>query len=591
MKLRRRMLLVAGLLTVVACTPNVPYRFKGYEDEPDLERYRNRKDIRPSRQSCWVGVQDGELVHQGPPCEEPRPPREAGGAALGAGWRYHLSVIEFDDLGDFWLRAQLEREFQCLLFAVAAEEPAWLTDWRKEFCAGDTVAPAPDGKGKRSAIVTLFIHGWKHNASPKNESTGNLASFHDVLRRMAQGELARAGRCIQAGGKGGCEARPREVIGVYIGWRGKSFARIPLLQEFTIFNRRAAAERVARVAVSHTIHRVVNWTKESNRESRAILVGHSLGGVILENVLTRTATVERDWSDALEERPASQGGGTATRQPLPVDLAFLINPANEAILAEQTIDVLGPPTPRVVAKSRENGHQVEVPIIVSIASPGDKAVRFYFPISQRLKAFFGLRKFKPGQRFLFTHTPGFSGDDLLLSHEFSSEDASGQNTTSLHSITPPPTVTVRKGPCVQPDSVQGAGRRKEIHRERLEQLDRSLETVAALPEGAAVSDVDCIESISYHQAARVKSRDYTKPDAEQDSARDATDSEPKVWTIRRRTDTLNISPYWVMSVNTDIIGTHTDIFNPRVIALISAMVSLKQGIFDDPPSRAAGTDG
>lgn len=76
-------------------------------------------------------------------------------------------------------------------------------------------------------------------------------------------------------------------------------------------------------------------------------------------------------------------------------------------------------------------------------------------------------------------------------------------------------------------------------------------------------DLHCIEQINY------------------------TDRGNRHWVIRRNKDTLNVSSYWVLRVDKNLIKDHSDIFNEGVLDLISTMISLKQGIFteggcDDP---------
>ena len=70
---------------------------------------------------------------------------------------YTLSFIEFDDFGEFYSRCQLDNAGNAISQAKAAAKPA-------------------------PAIVAIFVHGWKNNASDR---TGNVWGFRDALRDIA----------------------------------------------------------------------------------------------------------------------------------------------------------------------------------------------------------------------------------------------------------------------------------------------------------------------------------------------------------------------------------------------------------------------
>ncbi len=546
-------------LSVTACVPLAQYRLPVAEYRLLQEELaageavpKKRRRMRPALVTCPATIADhGKLFTPQQrgclPTSDFSKDRAANGEPKP--WRYHLAVVEFDDQGEFWNRDQLDLDLQCLLYQLTGEKDVE----RNKICQKLVIPTAPDNLGIRPAIVMVYVHGWKHNASPRNEDRGgNLSSFHDVLARTASAETQRAKICQNSKENGRCEIARREVVGIYLGWRGKSFVGIPLLQEFTIFNRRQAAERVGRVAASHAIHRIGNWTKDFNENSLSVLVGHSLGAVILENILTRSLTAE---SDELQEL-------------LPADLAILINSANEAILAQQVVDTLGPPAPRAI----DAWKQMEIPLIVSLASPGDKAVRYYFPLSQKFKTLF--KHFRdPEQRFLYTHTPGFSKLPSLVSHKVTDHHEGPPFELPVWSTAPLPTVHLAKTACSPPTAadVESAAttsrkklftRHEKFYKDRLQSLEERVsdETTEDVPR--------CIEHINY------------------------TDQSGQNWIIERSKDTLNLSPYWVMTVDHKIVRKHTDIFNDEVVALIGTLINLKRlrVRIDDPTTVAQGLD-
>ena len=79
---------------------------------------------------------------------------------------YTLTYLEFDDFGEMWSPAQLRAILQEI--EKANEHPS-------------------------GANVVLFIHGWHHNASPKDEKAekGNIRGFKALLDFAARTSRSR----------------------------------------------------------------------------------------------------------------------------------------------------------------------------------------------------------------------------------------------------------------------------------------------------------------------------------------------------------------------------------------------------------------
>ena len=204
---------------------------------------------------------------------------------------YLLGFIELDDQGQLFDRAQM----QAVLGAISTEV-------------------APDSQ---DFLMVVFVHGWKHNAAPGDD---NIATFRRVLVGLSKTEQAVS---VATG------ARPRKVIGVYIGWRGASITAWGL-KEATFWDRKNTAHKVGHGDVTEVLNRLdlIRQTKDSmdggQSESRLVIVGHSFGGAvvfaavsqILEERFVRTVGPSGVTSDA---------GGFG-------NLVVLINPAFELII-------------------------------------------------------------------------------------------------------------------------------------------------------------------------------------------------------------------------------------------------------------------
>jgi pimeloyl-ACP methyl ester carboxylesterase len=306
-----------------------------------------------------------------------------------------LAIIEFDDQGEFWQRKQLDATLRLI-----------------------HERSRPD----QEALVILFVHGWQNDASPRNERRGNLASFNEVLLDIAAEQVEQCKEEI-------ARLCGRPVVGVYLAWRGDTF-RTPLGKSISYFHRRATAERVARVSFSHALHRIVNHAKGvrvkgedgkpvvwGTRESVVLVVGHSLGALILENTILRSLTHETD----------------DFRESFPVDMAVLVNSANDSVISRQFVDSLQGAPPAPDAQGRWS-----LPLIVSVTSRGDWATRRLTPASQTVrrvgKTFRNYPSSDDGrpiprhsrQLFFFKRTAAHTGPGAgLLSHEISCPGVEG----------------------------------------------------------------------------------------------------------------------------------------------------------------------
>jgi hypothetical protein len=288
---------------------------------------------------------------------------------------YTLAFIEFDDQGEMWDTSQLSRALEVIGQANANE-------------AG--------------SVVVTFIHGWQHNASEKDElkESGNVYGFKQFLETIAQTKR------LEERMKGA------KLIGIYIGWRGKS-GSIPGLNLGTFYNRSGAARRISGTSSTEVIYRIMSTTKK-NPNSRLVLMGHSFGGQILERSVTQAMVGELLRGDKELDRG------------LPADLVVLINPAAKSIEAKQFVEVLDRSHIEVY-RTRADGTRTKVPLMVSITSSADLATRWAFPAGTWVSSIGkNFHKYRPDaclefprQRFFYTRTPGHN--KALVSHEVSAE--------------------------------------------------------------------------------------------------------------------------------------------------------------------------
>jgi len=235
----------------------------------------------------------------------PYPPGQAELAAqtntIETGSNYILGIIEFDDHGWLWSSNQMT----AVIDRVSEEDT------------------------NNGALIVVFAHGWKHNASWDD---ANVQAFRGVLGELADLEQTYSAQHTDADGKL-VPLPPRKVVGVFLGWRGLSQSWWGL-KELTFWERKRTAHAVGQGAVSEALVELEEIRKRSralNKEKEArnlrqptmlVVVGHSFGGAVVYSALSPLLQEHLiDVIDSEGKPKPPRGFG---------DLVVLINPAFEA---------------------------------------------------------------------------------------------------------------------------------------------------------------------------------------------------------------------------------------------------------------------
>ncbi|MGB0910235.1 MAG: alpha/beta fold hydrolase [Nitrospirales bacterium] len=257
---------------------------------------------------------------------------------------YLLGFAEFDDQGAFWDRMQVLDHSKGMFHRLM------------------------QGIAERDMLMVVFVHGWQNNAEYNN---GNVKTFRKVLAQLQEDENA--------------SPQPRQVIGVYVGWRGLSLFGTVLTQ-LTFFDRKNTAEKVGHGAVTDLLRHIELLRSARTRahpRDRLVIVGHSFGGAIVHTALNQIL-VDR----FIEAKKASLRGDDAMRfSPRSFgDLVLLINPAFEAQRYDTLYEIDAAP---------HRPYEGQLPIYAILTSESDWATGYAFPIGRWFSTFF--EKHKDGQ--------------------------------------------------------------------------------------------------------------------------------------------------------------------------------------------------
>lgn len=206
---------------------------------------------------------------------------------------------------------------------------------------------------QQSVLMVVFAHGWKHNASADDP---NVVDFANVLSRIAYyDEMVCAHRSCAG----------RQVIGVYLGWRGLSATTEPF-KEISFYSRKSRAHRVGTDGAVEVLAQLakikaIKRTGQGN-DNQLIVTGHSFGGALIYSAVQQQ----------LVRDTAFPANGLIPRSS--ANLIALVNPAFEAARFA---------TLERRARTLEHARN-QRPILAVFTSRSDTATKIAFPLGRGL---------------------------------------------------------------------------------------------------------------------------------------------------------------------------------------------------------------
>jgi hypothetical protein len=403
----------------------------------------------------------------------------------------------------------------------------------------DAMANIPNGPNR---LVVFYAHGWQNNTR-----SADVGQFNALLAHLAH-TLNEPTQKRDGG-------MPWEVYGVYLGWRGTLYdpsdiypaqkasqqttvedilnsarpspynllASAP--KQFTFWSRKDAAGRMAGAPLLEAINMISARarTKPSPGHpalrTKTILIGHSFGAYVVEKTVLQSISTIP---------PQMDDKGTAYITP-PADLVILLNSAAPAIYAKEFIEFL---------KWHSVGRD-QPPFVISVSSEADWATKDLFPAGTIAASAFDIGSYQgkdtyrgANEKAFFTHTPG--------------------------------------------------------HTDYLPSFD-------ACPTGKVPSDEFASdyanEWIFYRN---LFPSDFAKTDLSFVAwgggfAKTGKDDPAQIWQLKptRTVDPkkvpFNDTPYWLVRVPSDIIASHSDVWCPNSMNLLTSLIRLS-GIADSNSS-------
>lgn len=256
--------------------------------------------------------------------------------------RYALGIIEFDNSGILFDRAQMHRVLE---YVQRASERSHL-------------------------LMVVFIHGWKHNAEVGDD---NVVDFREVLIRISERE-----RVLAKNSKP--RRDPRPVIGLYLGWRGVSVT-LPLIRQLSFWERKQRAHLAGERGMGEVLYRLENIRRDKNaknaqkKRTRLVIIGHSFGGAALNSALLKG--IEANFLQA-SRSPGNKGPGMPSTEGIG-DLVVLINPAFEATRFTTMWNLV---------EERKPFPDEQRPLLLVLTAEKDQANKRFFPFGRWISTVF-----------------------------------------------------------------------------------------------------------------------------------------------------------------------------------------------------------
>jgi len=267
----------------------------------------------------------------------------------------------------------IEQKEDYMLSFVEFDEQGQIADPTQWKCLKKELQQKQE-KGK-GLLIIVFTHGWNHSAKSEDD---NLVLFKATLKRIKQFELEN----LPYG-----KEREREVVGVYLGWRGESIA-INGIKLATFWGRKGVAEEIGRSgAITEVLLELETIrNKYSERKNRLVVVGHSFGGLITYFALSNIF-IERFISSRYTTCRSAKSGDEKLRQDSPTtclkgfgDLVVLINPALEAMRFFSLYDL----TQKYIHNIGGKQEPKQLPLMAILTSEADVATKWAFPAGRYL---------------------------------------------------------------------------------------------------------------------------------------------------------------------------------------------------------------
>jgi hypothetical protein len=217
-------------------------------------------------------------------------------------------------------------------------------------------------KNPNGAVVILFIHGWHHSSAWEDT---HFVAFREILKRLALRECERSSS--------------RNVVGIYMSWNGDpkhpGVLQRGWFTHTTFWDRYAVASKVGKGAdIRDTVRKIIFATKNTaagQEPSQLVMVGHSMGALVLESVflsMLMEADSTLDLPVSSRDAKAVQTYKNTTAVAFP-DLLLAVNSAADSEILRKISEQLR--KQNITKRASGDGMAYSPPLLISVTSSAD----------------------------------------------------------------------------------------------------------------------------------------------------------------------------------------------------------------------------
>ena len=201
-------------------------------------------------------------------------------------------------------------------------------------------------------LTILYVHGWKHDASPDDEDLIDFTKLVKTLQRRHEGQ--------------------KQVLGVYLSWNASN--GLGFLDHLSFWSKKRVADRISQSAVVTKIISSIGAMRKVDNErlDQFIIIGHSFGARIVFS-----ATSQELVAATSRAHPGAPYGDFRII-PASADAIILLNPAFEASLYTAL---------EGFCRTTEQFLEDQPPLLISVSTENDWPTKKLFPLGQWLGMF------------------------------------------------------------------------------------------------------------------------------------------------------------------------------------------------------------
>ena len=225
-------------------------------------------------------------------------------------------------------------------------------DWEKKKAYG---LPIKQNADDLPRLTVLYVHGWKHGASPDD---GDRKAFTELINNLQR------------------HYEKKQVLGVYVSWNASN--DLGILDNLSFWSKKTVADRISQAGVVTRIVASIGALQRANQDmpDQFIAIGHSFGARILFS-----ATSHPLITGLARAHPEASQSESARYFVNPNEYQIMAGSANSVILLNPAFEASMYTALASFCRSKDAREfpRDQGPLLISISTSNDEATETWLP--------------------------------------------------------------------------------------------------------------------------------------------------------------------------------------------------------------------